>query len=464
MSLSREVTDKAGALIESLAGAHFADLTDLGTADFLESLRILGELSRVVDALGAVLSGELTRRVRTDADFRRDALGGDVGGRFATELLRDLLRIDDAAIRDWDCVGDAITPRTTLHGELLPCVHEPIAEAIRSATITARSAAIIIRGIDGIASYADAEMRDSLETTLIERAPSLTTRELAQVVRTLPDRFNPDGAEPREDMLRERSRVALRELPNGLTRLTADLHPEAAGFVRTALDAHTAPRRQVAFHHEHAGPDSTPTSDAEAGITFATNDDIDLRPLAQKRVDALVALCRDSLSRDHGTLAGTSVTMLVTVSLDALRSGVGTATISGVDEPISAGTARRLSADAELIPAVLGTDSEILDLGRSARLYSAAQRRALALRDGGCIWPGCHIPPGWCEVAHVTAWMFGGGTDLDNGALMCAHHHRRFDHDGWTLRRDRGTPYLVPPPWLDPRQTPRPAGRIPLAA
>nr|MDQ2699128.1 HNH endonuclease [Actinomycetota bacterium] len=155
---------------------------------------------------------------------------------------------------------------------------------------------------------------------------------------------------------------------------------------------------------------------------------------------------------------------LVTVPLETLQTGVGTATISGVDEPICAGTARRLAADAEIIPVVLGSNSEVLDLGRTARLFTSAQRRALAARDGGCIWPGCTMPPAWCEVAHLLAWQLGGETDLENGALMCPHHHRRFDHDGWALRREHGTPYLIPPTWLDPQQTPRRAGRFELVA
>jgi hypothetical protein len=510
------MTTRAAALVESLTDAPFERAAGMGTADFLESLRVLGELSRTVDALGTVLASELTRRVQTDAAFRREALGGDVGGRFADELLRELLRIDDATIRDWDRVGDAIAPRATLQGEQLPCRHEPLASAVLTGTITARAAAIIARGIDGVADHADLDTLNALEATLVECAPSLTTRELGRVVRTLPDRFDPDGAEPREDRLRARSAVAIRELPNGLTRLTADLHPEAAGFVRAALDAHTAPRRQVAFHADE--PPTELGRPCECGVCdslvdgagsrayvlvewgFAlleapgelgigalaaaaegdgaavgtlsgcdcppapSADDLDTRPLAQKRVDALVAVCRESLANDHGSLAGTSVTMLVTVPLEVLQSGVGTAEIAGVDELISASTARRLCAEAELIPTVLGTGSEVLDLGRSARLYSSAQRRALAARDGGCIWPGCTMPPAWCEVAHLLAWLLGGDTDLDNGALMCPHHHRRFDNDGWALHREDGRPYLIPPPWLDPEQTPRRAGRFELAA
>src|SRR5690606_30143948 len=107
-----------------------------------------------------------------------------------------------------------------------------------------------------------------------------------------------------------RSSLTLRQLPNGLTRLTADLHPEAAGFVRSALDAQTAPRR-VAF---------TASAEPDDGQPEATRT-VDPRTLAQKRVDALQTMARDFLAHDRGTLAGTAVTMLVTVGLEELRSG-----------------------------------------------------------------------------------------------------------------------------------------------
>ncbi len=90
--------------------------------------------------------------------------------------------------------------------------------------------------------------------------------------------------------------------------------------------------------------------------------------------------------------------MIVAVTLDALRTGLGAAGIAGVDEPISAATARRLAADS---------------------------RR----------------------------------TDLDNLILLCPFHHRRFDHDGWHLRWHENGPHLIPPPHIDASRRPRRAGR-----
>lgn len=459
MSLDRELIVQASRLVEPFADSPFERVSALTSDEVLAAIRTLGELSRAVDSIGAVLSAEVTRRVTVDESFRRAALGGATGGRPASELIRDLSRLDDSVIRDWETVAEAIVPRTSLQGAPLPCSHAPVADAVLAGAITARAAAVISKGVDRVAHLADAVAVEAVEVALVQYAGTVTTRELTRLVRTLPDRFDPQGAEQREELLRQRSTVTVRQLPDGIIRFIADFHPEAAGFMLTALDARTSPRRLPRFIDPQSDlpDDATPATDSLTGLDTATED---TRSLGQKRADALVAIARESIAADPGSVGGTTVTMVVTVPLQNLLDGTGTATISGIDEPISAGTARRLAADAEIIPLVLGGDSEPLDLGRSARLYSLAQRRALAVRDGGCIWPGCTAPPAWCEVAHLLAWILDGPTDLDNGALMCPHHHHRFDRDGWQLRREDGVPYLIPPPWIDPAAIPRRAGRL----
>jgi hypothetical protein len=127
----------------------------------------------------------------------------------------------------------------------------------------------------------------------------------------------------------------------------------------------------------------------------------------------------------HG---GDATTLMVTIDHDRLRDGLGTALVG--DTPITAGEARRLACTANLLPAVLGGDSEILDLGRARRLFSPAQRKAMAIRDVTCRAEGCDIPAAWCEAHHATApWTDGGHTDLADGLLLCSwHHHRAHDH------------------------------------
>lgn len=90
---------------------------------------------------------------------------------------------------------------------------------------------------------------------------------------------------------------------------------------------------------------------------------------------------------------------------------------------LSAGQVRRLACEGEVIPVVLGSDSQILDVGREFRLATPGQIKALRYRDEGCTFPGCTVPPEWCIAHHVIWWSHGGATDLDNLALLCERHH-----------------------------------------
>ena len=101
----------------------------------------------------------------------------------------------------------------------------------------------------------------------------------------------------------------------------------------------------------------------------------------------------------------------------------------------TAAQARRLACNAHLIPAVLGGESEILDLGRAQRLFTAPQRRALLLRDRTCRAEGCDIPGTWAEAHHWVPWVSGGLTDLDDGVLLCSHHHHRAHDPDYLVER-----------------------------
>jgi hypothetical protein len=101
-----------------------------------------------------------------------------------------------------------------------------------------------------------------------------------------------------------------------------------------------------------------------------------------------------------------------------------------------AGLAGRLRAAVALLPPVLGgAPSQPLEVGRASRVVQPAQRSALAVRDGGCGFPGCGRPLAWCEAHHLRHWLDGGPTDLANLALVCRAHHRAVHEGGWRLHR-----------------------------
>ncbi len=121
-----------------------------------------------------------------------------------------------------------------------------------------------------------------------------------------------------------------------------------------------------------------------------------------------------------------AATVVITLDHHTLVTGLGAAGVdTGIE--ISAADARRLACTAGLIPAVLGTSSVPLDLGRSTRLFSQAQRVALAGLYDSCAVDGCDRPFAWCEIHHTRAWAEGGPTNLANAVPVCSFHHHRLD-------------------------------------
>lgn len=98
---------------------------------------------------------------------------------------------------------------------------------------------------------------------------------------------------------------------------------------------------------------------------------------------------------------------------------------------------------------VLSDQGRILRIGTEERVFNRHQRRAIALRDGGCIIPGCGVPASWCEIHHVIEHAAGGPTHTDNGVLLCWFHHRFLDIHGWAVRMNRGVPEVRAPRWND---------------
>lgn len=220
-----------------------------------------------------------------------------------------------------------------------------------------------------------------------------------------------------EDRARRLAYVTLRDNGDGTVDGRFRLPTLHADLLRKALDALTAPRRL------RAGP-----VDATAGVR---------RPSASfLRGQGLMELLERHL--DLTTMpgqGGSPFTVVVTMELDALQSGLGVAAVD-TGCRISAGETRRLACRAGIIPMVLDGDSVPLDLGRERRLFSKHQRIALAQQYDGCAATNCDRPPAWTEVHHLDPWSAGGRTDLHRGLPLCPAHHRMADHpDRWDMRR-----------------------------
>ncbi|WP_341350918.1 DUF222 domain-containing protein [Nocardioides convexus] len=77
---------------------------------------------------------------------------------------------------------------------------------------------------------------------------------------------------------------------------------------------------------------------------------------------------------------------------------------TGADARLSAQSVRRLACDAEILPAVLGSESQVLDVGRAQRLVTPAIWSALLVRDRHCAFPGA---PGCLSPATRTTSSTG---------------------------------------------------------
>lgn len=190
-----------------------------------------------------------------------------------------------------------------------------------------------------------------------------------------------------------------------------------------------------------AGSPPTAGEALETAISALTppRRDNDHRTPSQRRHDALEDLCRDWL--DNGTtptVGGEKPQISLISDLSALQGIAGGIheTVNG--DIVDVDTLRMLACDCSVTRIVLGPDSEMLDVGRKTRVWSAAQRRAIVARDNHCQGPGCRAKPGHCDIHHIVSWADGGDTDIDNGRLLCRRCHTR-EHlkDRYHRRRSR---------------------------
>ncbi|MEJ1116844.1 HNH endonuclease signature motif containing protein, partial [Paenarthrobacter sp. CCNWLW172] len=161
------------------------------------------------------------------------------------------------------------------------------------------------------------------------------------------------------------------------------------------------------------------------------------------------------LGTGAGTVAGLGTgagTAPVTGIGTGAGIGTGTATFTG---PMHPNTIRKIACDADILPVVLGSDSRVLDIGRTTRIFPPHIRKAITARDQGCAFPDCTMPAPWCEAHHTTYWSNGGTTSTDNGTLLCSHHHHLIHKEQWRIDIKTGIPWFIPPPHIDPHQTPR---------
>ncbi|AFR30991.1 HNH endonuclease signature motif containing protein [Arthrobacter sp. Rue61a] len=427
----------------------------------------------------------------------------DDGYRNAAEFLRARLRIGIGEARRRLALAAEVLPQAGMTGQDVPARREILADAIGSALVPSRSATIISTALDKVRHLAEpgtiTDMEHALTTTAIESDPDF----VAKMARRWTDLIDQDGPEPTEEALRQLQGAFLRRRRrHGLHHLEIFATAEQYETLTTAMNAATNPRLTTTAE---GGPDDEPGTGAPAGAATDGTDpdgsgadgraahgtgpglagpDLDRRSRAQKLLDGLVGAC--SVAMSTGKLPSNGgLRPQVTVTIDRRdllnqlqlthsqlpetgtaanppstrnqpgtrnRLSTGTATFTG---PIHPNTIRKIACDADILPVLLGSDSQILDIGRTTRIFPPHIRKAITARDQGCAFPDCTMPAPWCEAHHTTYWSHGGTTGTNNGTLLCSHHHHLIHKEQWRIDMTTGIPWFIPPPHVDPHQTPR---------
>jgi hypothetical protein len=309
--------------------------------------------------------------------------------------------------------------RTAALAEALDTRWRQVGDTLAAGTINVTQTRVIVEALDALPQGLGDDLRAKAEAYLVEKASTLGPKELRVLGRGVLEHLAPEVADQADfqRLLAEEARAhaatrpSFRPRGDGSTDLHARIPDHVAGQLRAYLDAYTSPRR-------------TPLG--EVGEV----DEVAELPVA-RRGQAFCALLENLLDTGLPTHGGTATSVMVTLDLDTLIRGLGVAETSTGDR-ITAEQARRLACQARIIPVVLGRRGEILDLGRSSRLFRPAQRKAMNLRDKTCTTLGCSIPAAFCEAHHFKRpWSKGGKTDLADGKLLCPFHHHRAHDPAW---------------------------------
>ena len=432
------------------------------------------------------------------------------------EYLRSRLRIGIVEARRRIRVGKAIAVPVRLDGEVGAPALRSLAQAMAAGEVSGHAAALVTDSLARAARVADNETLEAMEASLVQQAAETDADTLGMVAKTWETAVDQDGAEPSEEELKARQGVFYRGRRRGLHQFVINTTDEQYEAMATAMNTATNPRiRPDAIEvaagggvegvgtagvgggveaagtagvgggveevgtagvggrieaetgtpgrHTRDEEDATRWADQADGALVSDNPalapsvlaGLDGCTRAQKLLAGLIGTCKIALNTGRLPDSGGHRAQVVVTTgyeqLAGLLTGGANAVFNG---PISATAARRMACDAEVIPVVLGSRGEVLDLGRSQRFFNRATRRALVARDKGCAFPGCTMPAFWTEAHHIVPWWAGGHTSVSNGVCLCILHHDVIEQGNWTIKVAEGIPWFIPPAYIDPDRRP----------
>ena len=341
------------------------------TPNLLHFAPILERVARLTFAAQVAVAGEI--------DIRRIAKAH--GCTSTAALLRQTLQISTYDATTRVNTARAVLPQEQLSGGETDPVLPLLGAALTQGAIGMEQTRTIVSTMKALPPGVDPDTRQVCQELLVEHGRVTEPHPFADFARMVALTCDPDGKlDDRSPADKVELTIGCRNPATGLSTIKGHLDDIGVELLAQAIDGLAAPRPAV---------DGTP----------------DVRTPAVRRGQALKEVLRRYLDvGDAPVQGGERPHVTVTMSFADLKNAVG----AGVLEhggPISAAQARMLACDARITPVVLGTPSQVLDVGTASRSLPAAIRRAITLRDRGCCWPGCDRPPGWADGHHIRHWM-----------------------------------------------------------
>lgn len=440
MSNQAQMLRESADAVASL-GACMGDFEALDDGSLLEAQRVVGEHRRLLDTYAAWVAGQIDRRSRRELGYTGlaqrsgflspEALIQSVSGSTRAEAAK-FVRVGEVMV---SASVDAAVPGSAPELAWLA----PVAAAVAAGSLGADAADAIRRGLGEVDDAVDgAALHSAVEALLTE---NLDADRLFRRAKELRDALDEAGIARREKERRDKRYFRVFTRPDGMVGGSFLLDGEDGQLLTSTIDTVMSPRR--------GGPrfvDPTAAASAEELLNDPrTNDQI--------AADTLMDIVRLAIDADPGSLFGTHrPAVRVIVRSEALDTRIGHARIEGQNDPVSLETADRYGCTGGFVGVLFDDEGQGLDVGRAQRLFTDRQRLCLAVRDGGCRFPGCDRPVAWTEAHHITEWERGGCTDIANGILLCRRHHLLIHNNHWQILRDRGEYWLRPPRAIDPAQ------------
>lgn len=442
----------------------------------LEVARRSAGVQRLIGATAAVIAGEIARRSATS--LGSNGLAQRSGHRTAIELVRVTTGASgrDAAasvrigtlVHDAADIAGASDPATGelsngLFGGERPWLRA-LGRTLTEGTLSVAAADSIRAGLgEPSAGVSEHALIAAIEQLCVESL-TLDADRLFRRARELRNQLDEEGIADRETERRNARSLTFTRLPDGMSRLSWLMDPETAAIASNLWDRATSPRR--------GGPRFVDAGSADYERAKRITEDSRTTP--QLASDVFVELLRQGAAADSSQLLGSGAPvvhlLVLNTAIEKRSVGSGAAAeqpsnrppqrsshghIEGQTDPVSIETIERALCESTLEPILFDDSGQALDVGREQRLYNRKQRAALAIRDGGCRFPGCDRPPSWSEAHHTKHWVRDlGATSVATGILLCRHHHLLCHNNHWEIERTGADFILIPPADIDPNQSP----------